>query len=110
LNVAEGLVDVQETTTKASSVCQSFGSYFVEDATNCGAYYLCQNGKQTKMTCPEKQLFDLETSLCADFQTVFCGMRPVNYADKNQCEAWASPPIDRMNEMMQNHGASKNKI
>ena len=73
-------------TTTKSVVCQSFGSYYVEDKTNCGTYYLCQNGKETKMTCKDKQLFNLETSMCADFQTVFCGMRPVNYADKNQCK------------------------
>ncbi len=80
------MTEAVATTTK-SSVCQSqFGSYYVEDKTNCGAYYLCQNGKDTKMTCKDKQLFNLETSMCADFQTVFCGMRPVNYADKNQCK------------------------
>lgn len=84
--LAEGLVDITDAPTKKpNTVCQSFGSYFAEDSENCGAYYLCTNGEETKMTCPEKQLFNAETSLCSDFQTVFCGNRPVNHADKNQC-------------------------
>ena len=42
-------------------------------------------GKESHATCPEKQLFNIETAQCEDFQLVFCGLRPVNHADKNQC-------------------------
>jgi hypothetical protein len=46
---------------------------------------MCNNGKESKMNCGEKQLFNSETTQCEDFQLVFCGNRPVNQADKNQC-------------------------
>ena len=66
--------------------CQAFGSYFVPDNTNCADYYMCNNGKETKMSCTDKQLFNADTSQCEDFQQVFCGSRPVNLADRNQCK------------------------
>jgi hypothetical protein len=37
------------------------------------------------MNCADKQLYNAETSQCEDFQQVFCGVRPVNLADRNQC-------------------------
>ena len=46
---------------------------------------MCNNGKESKMQCAEKQLFNTETSQCEDFQSVFCGTRAVNLAEKNQC-------------------------
>jgi len=69
----------------AGPQCQSFGSYFVQDNTNCGDYYMCNNGKESKMSCADKQLFNADTNQCEDFQQVFCGSRPVNLADRNQC-------------------------
>ena len=70
----------------AGPQCQSFGSYFVQDNTNCGDYYMCNNGKESKMSCADKQLFNADTNQCEDFQQVFCGSRPVNLADRNQCK------------------------
>lgn len=67
-------------------LCQSFGSYFIPDNSNCASYYMCNNGKETKMSCTDKQLFNAETSQCEEFQQVFCGSRPVNLADRNQCK------------------------
>jgi hypothetical protein len=46
---------------------------------------MCNNGKESKMSCPDKQLFNTDTTQCEDFQQVFCGTRPVNLADRNQC-------------------------
>jgi hypothetical protein len=46
---------------------------------------MCNNGKESKMSCPDKQLFNTDTTQCEDFQQVFCGTRPVNMADRNQC-------------------------
>lgn len=65
--------------------CQAFGSYYLADTANCASYYMCNNGKDTKMNCPEKQLYNAETNQCEDFQQVFCGTRAVNLAEKNQC-------------------------
>ena len=77
------------TTTAAnvttSTLCQSVGAYHLPDNTNCASYFMCSMGKETHITCPERQLFNLETAQCEDFQQVFCGLRPVNHADKNQC-------------------------
>ena len=72
-------------TSATSAMCQSFGSYYVPDNTNCASYYMCNNGKETKMACPDKQLFNTDTTQCEEFQQVFCGSRPVNLADRNQC-------------------------
>ena len=69
-----------------SSICQSVGTYHLPDNTNCASYFMCSMGKETHITCPERQLFNVETAQCEDFQQVFCGLRPVNHADKNQCE------------------------
>lgn len=68
-----------------ASLCQPFGSYFIPDNSNCAAYFMCNNGKESKMNCGEKQLFNADTSQCEEFQQVFCGSRPVNLADRNQC-------------------------
>ena len=65
--------------------CQSFGSYYLPDPSNCASYYMCNNGKENKMSCSDKQLYNAETSQCEDFQQVFCGTRAVNLAEKNQC-------------------------
>ncbi len=72
-------------TSSGKSVCSAPGTYFLEDSSSCSSYYLCNNGKETKMACQEKTLFSSETSRCEAFETVFCGARPVNLADKNQC-------------------------
>lgn len=70
----------------ANPLCSSFGSYFVPDNTNCATYFMCNNGKETKMSCADKQLFNAESSQCEDFQQVFCGSRPVNLAERNLCK------------------------
>lgn len=69
----------------SQTACGSFGSYYIPDS-NCASYIMCNNGKETKMVCPEKQLFNTETTQCEDFQQVFCGARAVNLAEKNQCQ------------------------
>lgn len=73
----------------AAVQCQSFGSYYTSDPTNCASYYMCNNGKESKMNCADKQLFNSETSQCEDFQSVFCGTRAVNLAEKNQCNVFS---------------------
>ncbi|CAF1040148.1 unnamed protein product, partial [Didymodactylos carnosus] len=65
--------------------CQPVGSYNIPDPNECNAYYQCENGHRTKLSCPEKQLFDIEKQGCDLFSKVFCGTRSVNLADKNQC-------------------------
>lgn len=71
--------------TGPTALCQPFGSYFIPDNNNCASYFMCNNGKESKINCGEKQLFNSDTSQCEDFQQVFCGSRPVNLADRNQC-------------------------
>ena len=46
---------------------------------------MCNNGKENKMACPEKQLFNSETNQCEDSQQVGCGTRPANLMDKTVC-------------------------
>ncbi|CAF0748124.1 unnamed protein product [Didymodactylos carnosus] len=65
--------------------CQPVGSYNVPDQNECNAYYQCENGHRTKLSCPEKQLFDTEKQECDLFSKVLCGTRSMNLADKNQC-------------------------
>jgi hypothetical protein len=70
----------------SNTICQTLGTFNVADNTNCASYFMCNNGKETKMNCQDKQLFNPDTSQCEDFQQVFCGTRPVNLADKNHCK------------------------
>ncbi|CAF1197373.1 unnamed protein product [Adineta ricciae] len=65
--------------------CQLTGFYAVPDPTQCNSYYQCDRGVQTRLSCPEKQLYDEEKRQCMDFDRVNCGTRAVNLADKNQC-------------------------
>lgn len=79
-------VTATQATNNSSGLCQAIGTYHLPDNSNCAAYYMCNMGKETHITCPDRQLFNAETAQCEDFQLVFCGSRPVNHADKNQCK------------------------
>ncbi len=76
---------VYQKSKSSSSACEPYGVYYVADQSNCASYIMCDEGKETKMKCGEKQLFNTETSQCDDFQQVFCANRPVNSAERNQC-------------------------
>ena len=65
--------------------CQPTGIYSLPDPLECSAYYQCDKGVQTKLHCPERQLFDADKRSCNDFERVNCGTRAINLADKNQC-------------------------
>lgn len=73
------------TTTVTGVSCSSFGSYYVPDMSNCADYYMCNNGKESKMSCVDKQLFNADTNQCEEFQQVFCGSRAINQAERNLC-------------------------
>jgi hypothetical protein len=66
--------------------CQPTGIYSIPDSNECNAYYQCDKGTRTRMTCPERQLFDLEKRECNEYERVFCGARTISSADKNQCK------------------------
>ena len=68
--------------------CQPTGIYAVADPNECNAYYQCEKGVRSRMTCPERQLFDLEKRECNEYERVFCGTRNLNAADKNQCKSF----------------------
>lgn len=69
-----------------SSICINPGVYNAQDNSDCGSYFKCNNGKETKMMCSEKQYFNSENSQCDDWQLVGCGTRPASLnADKFQC-------------------------
>jgi hypothetical protein len=66
--------------------CQPTGIYTVADPAECNAYYQCDKGIRTRLNCPERQLFDADKRQCLEYERVFCGIRSVNLADKNQCK------------------------
>ncbi len=66
--------------------CQPTGIYSVADPAECNSYYQCDKGTRTRMTCPERKLFDIEKRECNEYERVFCGTRNINLADKNQCK------------------------
>lgn len=66
------------------------GTYLLPDSANCASYFSCNDGKENKLSCPDKQLFNIDTSSCEEFQKVFCGTRAVNLAEKNQCNLYHS--------------------
>ncbi len=66
--------------------CQPTGIYSIPDPAECNSYYQCEKGTRTKLTCPERKLFDIEKRECNEYERVFCGTRIVNLADKNQCK------------------------
>lgn len=66
--------------------CQATGIYTVADPNECHTYYQCDRGVRTKLTCPEKHLYDTEKNQCMEYERVFCGTRTVNLAEKNQCK------------------------
>jgi len=84
--IVSTIIATAATNITISTLCQSVGTYHLPDNTNCASYLMCSMGKETHITCPERQLFNVETAQCEDFQQVFCGLRPVNHADKNQCK------------------------
>lgn len=81
-----------ETNGKDSNVdssavqCQPTGIYSVADPSDCNAYYQCEKGARTRMTCPERQLFDVDKRECNEYERVFCGTRNIHPSDKNQCK------------------------
>ncbi len=66
--------------------CQPTGIYSIPDPNECNAYYQCDKGTRTRMTCSERQLFDIEKRECNEYERVFCGARAISSADKNQCK------------------------
>lgn len=67
--------------------CQPNGIYTVADPNECHTYYQCDRGVRSKLTCPEKHLYDTEKNQCMEYERVFCGTRTVNLAEKNQCKS-----------------------
>ncbi|CAF3393788.1 unnamed protein product [Rotaria socialis] len=65
--------------------CQPTGIYSISDPTECNSYYQCDKGTRTKLSCPERKLFDTEKRECNDHERVTCGARAINLSDKNQC-------------------------
>jgi hypothetical protein len=49
-------------------------------------YYYCKNSITYHEVCPERQLFNVESKLCKEYQDVYCGDRPVNDKGKDQCQ------------------------
>ncbi len=84
-------------TKNSDAVCEPFGVYYVADPNSCASYTVCDEGRETKMKCGEKQLFNTETSQCDDFQQVFCANRPVNLAERNQCKSLLFGSVRNMN-------------
>lgn len=66
--------------------CQPTGIYTVADPVECNSYHQCDRGSRTKLSCPERQLFDAEKKQCTEYERVFCGARSASLADKNQCK------------------------
>lgn len=54
---------------------------------DCQSYYYCKDNEVKKEQCPEKKLFDDESKSCKEFKVVYCGDRPVNDKDKDQCKS-----------------------
>ena len=78
--------------------CQPTGIYNVPDPNECNSYYQCEKGVRTRLSCPERQLFDVEKRDCKDYERVNCGSRTMNLADKNQCKLnqWKSSYHDEV--------------
>lgn len=85
-SLASAMPSTQSKDIGAGIECQPTGIYALPDPSECSAYYQCDKGVQTKLHCPERQLFDTDKRTCNDFERVNCGTRAVNPADKNQCE------------------------
>ena len=69
--------DSTDATQVAGVRCKPAGVYSLEDQTDCGSYYSCENGTAAKMSCPQNELFNLEISKCEEAKKVFCDQRPV---------------------------------
>lgn len=69
----------------AAIECQPTGIYSLPDPNDCSSYYQCDKGILSKLNCTDKRLFDISKRECNDFERVFCGARPINPAEKNQC-------------------------
>ena len=50
-------------------------------------YFYCKDNEVKKEQCPEKKLFDEESKSCKEFKDVYCGDRPVNEKDRDQCRS-----------------------
>jgi hypothetical protein len=85
-SVASGTNGKDSNADTSAIQCQPTGIYSVPDPNECNAYYHCDKGTRTRMSCPERQLFDLEKRECNEYERVFCGARSINLADKNQCK------------------------
>jgi hypothetical protein len=87
LNAVSAVPGAKDSSAESPAIqCQPTGIYSIADPSECNAYYQCDKGIRTKMTCPERQLFDLEKRECTEYERVFCGARTISSADKNQCK------------------------
>lgn len=55
------------------------------DPENCQNYYTCREDVIARVHCPDRQLFDEDNRICADYRKVFCETRPVNERDIDPC-------------------------
>lgn len=49
-------------------------------------YYTCREDVIARVHCPDRQLFDEDNRICADYRKVFCETRPVNERDIDPCK------------------------
>jgi hypothetical protein len=61
-------------------------TFLIEDQKDCGAFYSCDNGTLTRITCSDKQLFNIDSGECENPKNVACGKRPT-VEIQNQCNS-----------------------
>jgi len=49
-------------------------------------YYTCKEDVIARVRCSDKQLFDEDNRVCADYRKVFCENRPVNERGIDPCK------------------------